>query len=78
VPLDLNNLDDAEKFQKHFVLPLVEAVRAEVAPLVKNDRKQTERINALESNQKRALAGVAVYATALGLGLDWLRKRIGL
>jgi hypothetical protein len=78
MPLDLNNLDDAERFQKHFVRPLVDAVRAEVAPLVASDRKQTKQIERLEANQRRALAGMAVYATALGIGVDWLRKKVGI
>lgn len=59
MPLDLDNLDDAEKFQKHFVTPLVDAVRAEVRPLVESDRMQNEAIQKLQSNQKKALIGFA-------------------
>lgn len=76
--LDFKDLEDAEAFQRAFVLPLVEAVRKEVAPLVLSDAEQTKRIAALERNQGRALLGMIVYATGLGFVLDYVKKKLGL
>lgn len=82
MPLDLDDLDDAEKFQKHFVTPLVEAVRAEMKPLTTTVYATRERVKKLEGNQMKAMLGFAGMATALsvalGLGVDWLRKKVGL
>lgn len=71
MPLNLDSLDDAEKFQKHFVSPMIDAVRAEIGPLVK-------RVEALESGQPPIVARVAalegsakklmtVYSGAVGI-----------
>lgn len=79
--MDLNSLKDAEEFQKHFVKPLIDAVRLEVQPLVAKDADQEKRLGELEGNQKKALVGFAVYATILstviGMGLDWFKKKVG-
>lgn len=81
MPLDLNNLKDAEEFQKHFVRPLIDAVRLEVQPLVAKDAEQERRLGTLEGNQKKALWGFALYATALsvfvGMAADWLKRKVG-
>lgn len=80
--MNLKDLKDAEEFQKHFVLPLVEAVRQEVRPLVEMDQRQELRIAALEGTQKKALAGfaaaAAVVATVFGVLLDWGKRKLGL
>lgn len=59
VPMSLIDLDDAEKFQRHFVQPLIDAVRDEVKPLVKAQADHEDRLKQLESNQKKALVGFA-------------------
>lgn len=75
------NANDLEQIKRIVVDPTVEAVRAEVAPLVQNDQRQQERLDALEKNQGRALAGLAAYATALSIGLgftlDYIKRKIG-
>jgi hypothetical protein len=81
MPLNLDNLNDAEQFQKHFVNPVVDAVRAEIKSLVDSDKAQSARLDKLEGTQKKAMIGFAVYATMLstvvGLGLAWLKSKAG-
>lgn len=82
MPLNLDSLDDAEKFQKHFVTPIVDAVKTEVKTLVDDTRKEMEAlkkrdadqqadIDSLKLNQKKALAGYGFLSlsvsTAVGL-----------
>jgi hypothetical protein len=80
--VNLNDLDDAEKFQRHFVAPMVDAVRAELAPLVKSDQAQEARIAKLEGNQKKAMAAYAVIALLGSMGLTqakaWVAKKFNL
>lgn len=84
MPLDLNSLEDAEKFQKHFVGPLVEAVRGEVKVLVDEQRKEVEAlkakdaaqqadIDAIKASQTKALAvyGLASVIAATSAGAAW-------
>jgi hypothetical protein len=82
VPLDLNNLDDAEKFQKHFVTPLIEAVREELKPLTKTTYSNRARIDKLERKWGRALWGFSAAAgflsVVIGLLVDTFKKRMGL
>ena len=80
-----SNLDREEQYQRLFVKPLVEAVRAEVKatvePLVEKVNDTERRVASLEKNQLRALTGFAgvvlLVSTAWGLALDWVRKRVG-
>lgn len=62
MPLDLNSLDDAEKFTQHFVSPLVNAVRLELGPLVKRVELLEAQAPAL-SDRVKTLEG---YAKRLG------------
>lgn len=73
--LKLDNLDDAEKFQKHFVTPLVEAVRAEVKPLVEAQAKTEERLNKLEANQKKALIGYGGVIAVVTLAFNVIKAK---
>lgn len=77
--VNLNDLEDAERFQKLFVAPLVDAVRAEVKPLVEADRDHEDRLKKLESNQKRALVGLSAVVLAVTIAfnavVDYLRNK---
>lgn len=74
--MKLTDIDDAEKFQKHFVLPLVDAVRAEVKPLVEQTKANTDRIDKLEGNQKKALAGYAVLSVIAASSFAWAKQKV--
>lgn len=75
MPLDLDNLDDAEKFQKHFVTPLVDAVKAEMKPLVDAKLDHESRLSKIESNQKKALLGYAGIVAALTVAFNYVKAR---
>lgn len=62
MPLDLDSLDDAEKFQKHFVLPLVDEVKRALEPLV----ARVETLEKGTSGQDARLKKLEGYATRLG------------
>lgn len=73
--MNLNDLQDAEMFQKHFVAPMVEAVRTEVKalvdPLIKQQavddtarRDHEGRIAKLEGNMKKAMTAWAAIIAA--------------
>ena len=83
------NLEDAENIKKVIVDPVVEALRAEIAPLKEklseHDWKlkgQYARIVKLESNQKKALLGYAGVVALVSIGfnsaLEWAKRKIGL
>jgi hypothetical protein len=78
VPLNLNDLEDAEKFQEHFVKPLVDAVRKEISPLARTVYATRTRVAKLERSQARAFIGFAGVSVAVGLAFDWFKKKIGL
>lgn len=73
---------DLEQIKALIVDPITTAVREEVAALILKDGQQEERLVNLERNQKRALVGMSVYATALAgfLGLcgEWVRKKLNI
>jgi len=77
-----DNLADAERFQRLFVLPVVEAVRVEVRssiqPLVSAQADQEARLKELEGSQRKALIGYAVFASGLSIvlaaGWDWIKS----
>lgn len=79
--LNLKDLQDAEQFQKHFVTPLVDAVRAEVRPIVEQSKTHEQRLDQIENNQRKALGGIAVYATlasvVIGGSIDWFKRKLG-
>jgi t-SNARE complex subunit (syntaxin) len=82
--VNLNDLNDAEQFQKHFVAPMVEAVRLEVkqivGPLIKqqadDDTKTADhekRIAYLEGTMKKAIWtwGIIVSAATFAVQYGW-------
>jgi hypothetical protein len=77
-----DELERAERFQRMFVTPLVDAVRAEVKPVVDGHERLSRRVAKLETNQKRALWGLSAIASvvsvAVGIGFDWLKRKFGL
>lgn len=73
--LKLDDIDDAEKFQKHFVTPLIDAVRAEVKPLVDAKLDHEKRLAGLESNQKKALIGYAGIITVLTVAFNYVKAK---
>lgn len=85
MPLNLSTLNDAEKFQEHFVRPLVDAVRAEIKPLVLQSEQQgltlkqhADSIGALRENQGRATRALAAVVVVIQVGWnvawEWLSK----
>lgn len=88
-----NPWEDAEHFQNIVVKPLIAqveaSIRAELGPIVsaqadvkKRQDATDARVATLESGHKKALIGYGVYATvaaaAIGSGLSWAKKRLGL
>ncbi len=58
--MDLNDLDDAEKFQKHFVIPVAQRIEDRLAPLFsrvealeKSGSGLDERVKTLETYAKK-------------------------
>lgn len=76
MPLNLNNLNDAEQFQKHFVTPMIDAVKTEIAPLVQQGADHEKRLKGLESNQKKALVGYSVVAVLIGSAVGYVKAWI--
>lgn len=92
-PIDLpHTLEDAERFQRLFVTPVVNAMKqemgAQLQPLVSGlaerreaDGLQNGRLDRLESKQTKALLGWGIYATGLSIaiaaGWDWIKKKLG-
>jgi ribosome-interacting GTPase 1 len=83
------NLEDAENIKKVIVDPVVEALRAEMAPLRKEIEEhewkikgQYARIVKLEGNQKKALLGYAGIVALVSMGfnaaLAWGRRKLGI
>ena len=83
------DIDDIEKFNTHFVKPMVDAVRSEVrdsmAPLIqdvkdlKTGAASTEkRLGKLEGDQKKALIGFGVFSAGLAAALasigTWIKS----
>lgn len=77
------NLNDADKIKELIVQPMVDAVRAEIAPLVATkqnhedriarlEAQKNERLDKLESNQRKGLWGWGVFASAVALGVGSL------
>lgn len=75
-----DSFEEAERFQRLFVKPMVDAVRVEVKsqlePVVSfittqqaKDQKQDERLTNLEGSQRKALVGWGVFATFLSIML---------
>lgn len=75
-----DTFDEAERFQRLFVRPLVDAVRAEMQsslqPLIENGERREARIRSiedrtlrLEQTQSRALLGWGVFAAGLSIAL---------
>lgn len=73
--MNLKDLDDAEKFQKHFVTPLVEQIRTELSPLVKASQDHEARLVKLESNQKKALLGYAGIVAVVTGGWHYVKAK---
>jgi hypothetical protein len=93
-PLHLpDSFESAERFQRLFVVPMVESVKNEVKTFCdslkaefaseRDEQKQLrEDVNSLKGNQKKALLGYGVWATALsafiGFAGNWLKNKIGI
>jgi hypothetical protein len=70
-----DDFEKAERFQRLFVTPLVDAVRVEMKAHLEPMNQTLTRIEAfepriskLERSQKKALAGLGIFATLIGLG----------
>lgn len=85
------NLDDVDQFTKHFVEPMVQAVRTELqnsmTPLIQDvkDLKagaatSDGRLDKLEKDQKHALIGYGVFSAGLAAGLaaawGWIKSHL--
>jgi hypothetical protein len=81
VPLRLTDLEDAERFQRAFVTPLVDAVKLEIRPVVEGHETLRRRVDKLEIDQKRAIWGLSaaagVASVAIGVVLDWVKRKLG-
>lgn len=93
-PIDMpDTLAEAERFKRLFVDPAVTAMgremKAQLDPVVSGQRKlfatqlaHDKRIHTLETGQKKALVGYAVYASGLSLVLaaswDWIKRKFGI
>lgn len=91
IPKLPNSFEEAEQFQRLFVTPLVNAVKTEMANHVEKVTAivttattkvdgMENRVTRLESSQKKALAGFALYATGLSLLIGslwgWIKSKI--
>jgi hypothetical protein len=87
------NLADAELYQRLFVKPMIDAldsrmkgfmedVKGHVEPVIAGQALQDRRLERLERDQKKALLGWSVYATAaaglLAYGYSWIKNHIHL
>jgi wobble nucleotide-excising tRNase len=76
------DIDEAEKLKELIVQPMVDAIRSEIKPIADQVTNHNQRIKTLEDNQKRALAGFAVYSTGLSLlvgsAWGWIKSKIHL
>jgi hypothetical protein len=85
------DIDDIEKFNTHFVKPMVDAVRSEVRdsmiPLIQDVKdlkigaESTKgRLDKLEGDQKKAMVGYAVFsaglAAAIGAAWGWIKSHL--
>lgn len=85
------DLDKAEQYQRLFVKPMVDAldtrmtqfmadIKIHIQPVIDGQTAQDNRLNELEKNQKKALLGWSLYATAAA-GLftycyGWIKSKI--
>ncbi len=71
---------EAERFQRLFVMPMVDAIRVEVrnhlGPIIESNKvitaeqaAQAARLTNLEGSQKKALVGYGVFAAGLSVAL---------
>lgn len=67
MPLNLDNLDDAEQFAKHFVKPVVDQLSARLEPLVLRVADVEKRLDMTEAR----LGKVMKVYTALLAGLTF-------
>lgn len=85
------NFADAETFQRLFVTPMIDAlntrmdafmedVKSHVKPVMESQGVQDRRLEKLERDQKKALLGWSVYATAaagiFAYGYSWIKSHI--
>jgi hypothetical protein len=86
-----DNFADAKVFQDLFITPLLKTqeesnqrhldeLKKIVAPVVEATQKFEGRLSKLEKDQKKALLGWGVYATAIGIGCTaawkWISSKI--
>lgn len=76
------DLDDGEQFQRVFVKPMIDAMKAEIKPIISASRNHEKRLERLENNQKKALLGFgavsSVLALAVGSVVEWSKRKLGL
>lgn len=93
-PIDMpDTFEEAERFQRMFVKPMVDAVRAEVqshlGPIAEahkviqaEQQTQAARLATLEGSQKKALVGYGVFAAGFSIALaaswDYVKGKVGL
>lgn len=88
-----STFEDAERFQRLFVKPMVDCVKKEMRATCEQlkaefaaDRKEQEQlrtdVDSLKSNQRKALIGWGVIATGVSVFIgfcgDWVKRKIGL
>lgn len=86
-----DSFEEAERFQRLFVQPLVEAVKIEMKTHVEDVttivqgvtvkvKGHEDRLNALETNQKKALIGWGVITLAVGTAVtaawNYIRTKV--
>jgi hypothetical protein len=66
-----HTLEDAERYQRLFVKPLVDTLERQISPIVDRLNNLDGRVKTLETSQKKALVGWGVYATGAAAALTW-------
>lgn len=87
-----DTFEEAERFQRLFVTPVVTQMKTEITaliqPVVDSHKsmqgkliEQDKRITDLENGQRKALVGYGVFAAGLsvvvGASWDWLKGKVG-
>lgn len=74
-------LEDAQQIKEVIVDPLIEAVRAEIAPIRDITEKHEIRIGKIETNQTRALVGWGVVMLGVTMFFNavwtWVKSKFG-
>lgn len=73
--MDLNNLEDVERFKRLFLDPIQQSVRDELAPLTQQVRDHDVQIKSLQSNQKKAMLGYAGIVAAVTIAFNYFKAK---